>query len=199
VTAVLVSAAYGRPYGARKALGYTHTWAAWWKSDPRIWSRDGGEFPPPDAWGGARSDEDVPSIVRELATRFGKLGDFEIELIGATLCQSWRWIQRGHSPSEDVRAEQKRVWDNWWRAFENTCRRSTERPGAHSGAPECLAALGLDAKATEADVNRAFRIRARDLHPDRGGDEIAFKQLNSNYVEALKIVRARVQFAGGAL
>jgi hypothetical protein len=192
MTTVLFSVAFGRPYNARKAREYTRTWAIWWKGDPRVWSRDGGEFPEPDAWGGARTGEDVASMVNELAARFGKLGDFETVQIEARYCQSWRWVQRGHSPSAAERAEQKRAWDAGWRRFGFDTGQTAPASTAISG---CFVALGLDERASEADVRRAFRLRARDLHPDRGGDEAAFKTLNANYVHALKIVRARAQFS----
>jgi hypothetical protein len=35
-------------------------------------------------------------------------------------------------------------------------------------------ALGLDARATPAEIRRAFRARARRTHPDAGGDAAAF-------------------------
>jgi len=36
--------------------------------------------------------------------------------------------------------------------------------------PHDLKLLGVTSTATLADLNRAFRARARTLHPDRGGD-----------------------------
>lgn len=53
-------------------------------------------------------------------------------------------------------------------------------------------ALGLEANASEVAVQRAFRARARDLHPDRGGSEGAFKKLNNNYQRAMKLARGEL-------
>lgn len=41
--------------------------------------------------------------------------------------------------------------------------------------------LGVSADATQGDIRRAYRERAKDLHPDRGGDEAAFRRLNRAY------------------
>lgn len=45
--------------------------------------------------------------------------------------------------------------------------------------PHDLKLLGVTSTATLADLNRAFRARARTLHPDRGGDPHAFQELNN--------------------
>ena len=45
--------------------------------------------------------------------------------------------------------------------------------------PHDLKLLGLTQAATLADLNRAFRARARTLHPDRGGDPRDFQELNN--------------------
>lgn len=45
--------------------------------------------------------------------------------------------------------------------------------------PHDLKLLGLTQAATLADLNRAFRARARILHPDRGGDPRDFQELNN--------------------
>lgn len=45
--------------------------------------------------------------------------------------------------------------------------------------PRDLKLLGVTSTASLADLNRAFRARARTLHPDRGGDPRDFQELNS--------------------
>lgn len=52
-----------------------------------------------------------------------------------------------------------------------------------------LRALGLDSSATRADVKRAYRRLAFDLHPDRGGTVSAFVALEEAYRTALRLVR----------
>ena len=56
--------------------------------------------------------------------------------------------------------------------------------------PHDLKLLGLTQAATLADLNRAFRARARTLHPDRGGDPRAFQELNNAH-QRLKEALAR--------
>jgi hypothetical protein len=48
---------------------------------------------------------------------------------------------------------------------------------------EAYDALGLDADgdADEATVREAYRDRVKEVHPDRGGDEEAFKRVNRAY------------------
>lgn len=41
--------------------------------------------------------------------------------------------------------------------------------------------LGVDRSATGDEIKRAYRRRARELHPDAGGDEAAFKDLTRAY------------------
>ena len=38
--------------------------------------------------------------------------------------------------------------------------------------------LGVDEKATSADITKAFKDLAKKYHPDRGGDEAKFKEIN---------------------
>jgi molecular chaperone DnaJ len=41
--------------------------------------------------------------------------------------------------------------------------------------------LGIGRNATDDDIKRAYRRRARELHPDTGGDQEAFKELTAAY------------------
>lgn len=54
--------------------------------------------------------------------------------------------------------------------------------------PACLVALGLPATCTPADVRRAYRQRARELHPDAGGSHDAFIALTEAYTAALRLL-----------
>ncbi len=53
--------------------------------------------------------------------------------------------------------------------------------------------LGVNRDATEDDIKRAYRRRARELHPDTGGDEEEFKELTTAY-EVLKNPTARQNY-----
>lgn len=41
--------------------------------------------------------------------------------------------------------------------------------------------LGLKRRATESDIKKAYRTKAMDKHPDRGGDAEEFKKLAEAY------------------
>ena len=45
--------------------------------------------------------------------------------------------------------------------------------------------LGISKGATQDEIKKAFRKKAVELHPDRGGDEAKFKEANEAY-EVLK-------------
>ncbi|MFG0335174.1 MAG: DnaJ domain-containing protein [Maioricimonas sp. JB049] len=51
--------------------------------------------------------------------------------------------------------------------------------------PEFMVALGLLPPYSESDVRKAYREKARRLHPDAGGDAEAFKALRAAYERAL--------------
>ena len=54
--------------------------------------------------------------------------------------------------------------------------------------PECLKAFGLDRAASVDDLKRAYRRLTKECHPDKGGSNEAFRQLQEHYDAALKIV-----------
>lgn len=54
--------------------------------------------------------------------------------------------------------------------------------------PDSLAALGLRAGATKADIKRAYKRLARKAHPDGGGSHEAFMKLNQAYEQAMRFV-----------
>lgn len=53
--------------------------------------------------------------------------------------------------------------------------------------------LGVGRDASDDEIKRAYRRRARELHPDTGGDEEAFKELTTAY-EVLKNPDARANY-----
>jgi hypothetical protein len=54
--------------------------------------------------------------------------------------------------------------------------------------PPSIAALGLRLPCSEEDLKRAYRTRVKRLHPDHGGDQRRFLQLQAQFEEALTLV-----------
>ena len=54
-----------------------------------------------------------------------------------------------------------------------------------------FAVLGVSDLATAEEVKRAYRERARVLHPDVGGDADAFREVSEAYALALEMISAR--------
>lgn len=67
------------------------------------------------------------------------------------------------------------------------------QPSPHH--PKCLSVLGLLPPVTAEDVRQAYLVKAKELHPDRGGDPEQFIRLQKAYEEA----KDYVQFKAGKL
>lgn len=83
------------------------------------------------------------------------------------------------------------VDEAWLRARIAEACRKPRRPAAkvRPGA-ECLAVLGLGPGATIEQVKAAYRRKAVEIHPDRGGTDAAMAQLNEAYEAALRLLGA---------
>ncbi len=55
--------------------------------------------------------------------------------------------------------------------------------------PRCLVVFGLQLPCTESELLGAYRTRVKALHPDRGGDQRRFLQLQAYFEESLRLVR----------
>lgn len=84
-----------------------------------------------------------------------------------------------------------------YRAYVRSLKRGLVRVGSYVGGtpdwaraetPRAIAALGLRVPCTEEDLKHAYRKRVKKLHPDQGGDERRFLQLQAHFEEALAIV-----------
>lgn len=60
-------------------------------------------------------------------------------------------------------------------------------------AADLYAILGVSKDATDEELKKAYRKKSRELHPDTGGDEDAFKELQAAY-EVLKNPQARANY-----
>ncbi|MEI9947950.1 MAG: J domain-containing protein [Pseudomonadota bacterium] len=136
-------------------------WAAWWTAAP---SRR--PFRKPDAFaGGARTRAEAQAAAERAANC--KLTEIE-----SSWARAWSNILLGKEP-----------WP------------STPTAQAHDAAPKARATpnatsiwhvLGLEPNATLGQIKQAYRARALQTHPDRGGTVEAFRAVHSAYEAALK-------------
>lgn len=135
-------------------------WAAWWSGPP-----EREPFRKPDAAeGGARSLDEARAEAERAAAQ-------PLTQLDPSWARAWARVLQGEPPWPN--AEPKRT----------TAPRSDARP-----LPEVSvwAVLGLNARANAEDVKGAYRRKALELHPDRGGDAAQFRALHAAYEEALR-------------
>ena len=60
-------------------------------------------------------------------------------------------------------------------------RRSRDRSPSGLSPAEAYRRLDLEASADESEVRRAYRRKVKEVHPDRGGDEEAFRRVTEAY------------------
>lgn len=91
----------------------------------------------------------------------------EIKPAGWSKERRWMRTRRANGQREQEQADDRARWD---RLFAD----DDDEPG---DAAVALALLDLPPGSKSADVERQFRIRSKQLHPDHGGDVIAFRAL----------------------
>ena len=69
------------------------------------------------------------------------------------------------------------------------------RDAAKAAPPSIWETLGITARATAEEFNRAFRQRALATHPDRGGDAEAFREVQRAFKEAQRRIARRRRHA----
>lgn len=134
-------------------------WAAWWTVAP---SRK--PFQKPDAFaGGARTRAEAQAAAERAA-------NCTLTEIESSWARAWANVLVGKEPWPSTRAE------------------SDEAPKARTtaNAPSVWQTLGLEAGATVLEIKRAYRARALQTHPDRGGSANEFRAVQSAYESALK-------------
>ncbi|MEO8901321.1 MAG: J domain-containing protein [Polyangiaceae bacterium] len=137
-------------------------WAAWWTAPPAR-----APFRKPDAFeGGARTRQEA----LEAAERAAGCKLLEIE---GGWARAWANVLVGKDPWPSQRASSADTND-------------AARPVKSTHAPSVWDTLGLKPRATVAEIKRAYRLRALETHPDRGGSAEAFRALQSAYESALK-------------
>jgi hypothetical protein len=149
-------------------------WAAWWSGPP---VRE--PFRKPDAYsGGARTREEA------LAEAEKACGAKLVE-IDASWARAHARVMRG----EVAFPQKPRASSEGEREGEG------ERVGKVPNKPDenlsVWHVLGLAPNATPTDVKRAYRLRALETHPDRGGSPEAFREVQRAYETALERAQKR--------
>jgi hypothetical protein len=142
-------------------------WAAWWSGPP---TRD--PFRKPDASvGGARTRADALGEAERAAGR-------PLVEIDGRWARAWSRVLVGQAA---------------WSEREKQAVAEGETPHAQpprlsvKAAPVSIwSVLGVTAKATLEEIKRAFRARARETHPDHGGNAVAFRAVHAAYEEAVR-------------
>lgn len=137
-------------------------WAAWWTVTPTF-----SPFVKPDASGGGASDWFAARAEAERTTGRA-LAEIDSE-----------WA---HAFLRTLRGQP---------AFNEGQRRRAlgERPAPKPkpAQPQSIwETLGVTSSATEIEIRRAYRLRALETHPDRGGTDDAFRAVREAYDEALR-------------
>ncbi len=142
-------------------------WAAWWSAAP---SRD--PFRKPDAAsGGARTRDEALRAAERAA------GRVLVEIDGSW-ARAWARLLAGKPPWPPARAPRDA---------------SLRAAAASAHRPSAWTILGVDPKATLAEIKAAFRKRARETHPDRGGDPRAFDEAKRAFDHALALLGKRAR------
>ncbi|HTJ84097.1 MAG TPA: J domain-containing protein [Polyangiaceae bacterium] len=140
-------------------------WAAWWTEAPAE-----APFRKPDAAnGGARTAEEALREAEKVAGR-------HLVAIEARWARAWMRVLRGQPP---------------WTPRDEARKKQPNRPppteGSHPAQrASAWAILGLEPGASEDEIKRAYRKKALETHPDRGGDPAVFRAVQHAYERALR-------------
>ena len=139
-------------------------WAAWWSAAPtRL------PFRQPDAAeGGARTREEALRAAERNAGR-------SLQEIDGTWARAWSNVLTGKPPWSTDAAREK--------ARPTAARESSVTPSNRASVWQIL---GLSGSSSIEEIKRAYRKRALETHPDRGGDSAAFRAVQAAYESALK-------------
>jgi hypothetical protein len=137
-------------------------WAAWWSGPP------GREpFRPPDAAsGGARTREEAHQQAERACGA-------PLVAIDGSWARAWARVLRGEPAFPSATGEGARV--------DGQARAPALNDAARAEPRSVWDTLGVPPSATDEEVKRAYRQRALETHPDRGGDAEAFRAVQRAY------------------
>ncbi|MDB4990078.1 MAG: hypothetical protein JWN04_5256 [Myxococcaceae bacterium] len=130
-------------------------WAAWWTTTPRF-----GPFQKPDACNGG-----APTLEAALADA-ERVAGRHLVLIEPHWARAWNRVLRGEVPLPPPPSDQRPA-----RSERNTL-------AANASA---WTVLGVTPEASPEEIKRAFRMRALETHPDRGGEPAQFRRVQRAY------------------
>ncbi|CAN5720478.1 hypothetical protein BH11MYX4_BH11MYX4_36320 [soil metagenome] len=132
-------------------------WCAWWTGEPTA-----KPFRAPDAWGGgARTEDEARSLAEKAAGR-------PLEPVDGHWAGAWKRTLAGLKPFPTHTAREPVA--------------TTER----TKPVDPFVLLGVTSAATLDDVKTAFRKKALEHHPDRGGTAEAFMAVKRAYDAIVK-------------
>ena len=138
-------------------------WAAWWTGPPTR-----SPFQKPDASeGGARTRDEA------LAAAQLRAGCAVLEIEGSW-ARAWANVLVGKAPFATTS-----------RPASTGSEAAARAPRSTKNQPSIWQTLGLKSDATPLEIKRAYRQRALETHPDRGGNDAAFHAVQSAYELAL--------------
>lgn len=138
-------------------------WAAWWTRPPTQ-----VPFRKPDAEGGAAKSREEALAAAE------KRAGASLTEIDSLWAKAWMRVLRGQQP---------------WPSKASREPRAPRRERAAPTAESVWSLLGITAQATQAELKAAYRKRATETHPDRGGDPETFRRVVAAYAEAKKRIK----------
>ena len=144
-------------YAIARTKRKRYLWCAWWTHEPAA-----APFRAPDAWGGgARTEEEARSLAERAAGR-------TLEPVDGHWAGAWKRILAGYKPFPAHGPREPSA--------------STDR--AKPIDPFAVLEIGSDALL--ADVKIAFRKKALEHHPDRGGTAEGFMAIKRAYDAIVK-------------
>lgn len=131
-------------------------WAAWWTHAPKR-----APFQKPDASnGGAKTEAEALAEAERIAGR-------HLVLVEPYWARAWNRVLRGEAPPPPPPPRGTKT--------------ESARPPADGAPVSSWSVLGLTSGAAMSDVRRAYKQRALETHPDRGGDPATFREVQRAY------------------